>query len=852
VLYSPAIAWRANWPRAETMKRVILALAASLLSPIVAPAQVPAPQKPAARAVQAAPPCSDAAACARQCEQKIAASCHELARMHWYGEGGASQDPARSVEYDSKACELGDAPGCSASGDAYRSGRVVPRDDVRALALFTKGCQGGDGYSCTSLGLAYDYGQVTRQDIPRAFQLYQKACQLGDGYGCTRVGMMLAYGRGGAVDYPQAVKSFEQACNAHDAAGCVELGRAYKEGRGVPNDDARAAQLFDQVCNEWHMPQGCGYLGSMYLDGRSLQRDEMRALGLFKRACDDQDAYGCSALGRLFAGGRGAEKDPQRAANLFEKGCSGGDLGGCYDLGRALRNGTGVPKKDPAKALELFRRACEGSYRPGCVDLALAYVDGVGVAKDDSLAFALFTRACPGDPWDDLYACDWLGYLLQYGRGAPPDQVRAVQLFEHACQPAGALFGCSHLAYAYANGIGAPKNEERAVNILQSACDYGDPPSCDQLGFMLLNGRGTKRDDAAAARRYREACKLDPGLCAGLAGLYEYGRAVKLDEACAFALYRQACDIGNRIGCEKKDRMLRDNPKLTQTAVHVGCPAPGAAALVAARMPKLADRYALVVGISGYGPQAKGIENLRFARRDAEEFYNFLTSPRGGAFPADHVRFLVDEQATSSRVRSGLSTFLGRAGENDLVLIYLAGHGIPDQFHPNVIYFLTYDADPNDLGGTAMPMSELSGALNSTINSKYVAVFADACHSGAFKGQQTPRAGLEASQAVNNFLVELSRANPSVTIFSASRRNEYSFEDPGLGGGHGVFTYFLLEGLRGAADRDADGIVTLQELINYVTKKVAEATDEKQHPDPGVTVTKELNLPLAVVPVSRK
>jgi hypothetical protein len=47
---------------------------------------------------------------------------------------------------------------------------------------------------------------------------------------------------------------------------------------------------------------------------------------------------------------------------------------------------------------------------------------------------------------------------------------------------------------------------------------------------------------------------------------------------------------------------------------------------------------------------------------------------------------------------------------------------------------------------------------------------------------------------------------------------------------HGVFTYYLLEGLRGAADSDRDGMITVDEAYRYVSEKVPRATSMEQHP----------------------
>ena len=65
-------------------------------------------------------------------------------------------------------------------------------------------------------------------------------------------------------------------------------------------------------------------------------------------------------------------------------------------------------------------------------------------------------------------------------------------------------------------------------------------------------------------------------------------------------------------------------------------------------------------------------------------------------------------------------------------------------------------------------------------------------------------------------------------IITASSANEVSEEKDDLQ--HGVFTYYLLEGLRGKADTDQDGMVTVDEAYRYVSDKVPQATGQEQHP----------------------
>ena len=65
---------------------------------------------------------------------------------------------------------------------------------------------------------------------------------------------------------------------------------------------------------------------------------------------------------------------------------------------------------------------------------------------------------------------------------------------------------------------------------------------------------------------------------------------------------------------------------------------------------------------------------------------------------------------------------------------------------------------------------------------------------------------------------------------TASRDRERSFESADWGGGHGIFTYYVVKGLDGEADETGDGIVTADELADYTYRNVREATKGQQNP----------------------
>ncbi|OGL18517.1 MAG: hypothetical protein A3K12_12585 [Candidatus Rokubacteria bacterium RIFCSPLOWO2_12_FULL_71_19] len=236
--------------------------------------------------------------------------------------------------------------------------------------------------------------------------------------------------------------------------------------------------------------------------------------------------------------------------------------------------------------------------------------------------------------------------------------------------------------------------------------------------------------------------------------------------------------------------------------------------------------HAVVIGISKY----KGIRSLRFADRDAAAFADYLRTNVG--VPQENITLLLNDQATLVKIKSVLGTDLKRkAAPQDTVIIYYAGHGAPETDATSQDedglekYIVPYDGDPNDLYTTGLPMREVE-TIFQRLSAERVIFISDACYSGATGGRTFVTASRRAvvSEA---FLARLGKARGRV-VLTASRASEVSEEREELG--HGVFTYYLLEGLRGKADLDGDGVITVDEIYAYVSRKVPEATGQNQHP----------------------
>lgn len=265
------------------------------------------------------------------------------------------------------------------------------------------------------------------------------------------------------------------------------------------------------------------------------------------------------------------------------------------------------------------------------------------------------------------------------------------------------------------------------------------------------------------------------------------------------------------------------------------------------------SQWAVVVGISRYANGGMKFPDLQFADRDANEFCRFLASPAGGEFPKEHITLLTNADATYSSIRHALFTFLKDAEEDDLVVIFFSGHGAPDATRPENLYLLPYDVDPVNIAATGFPMWDLEKVLYQILKAQRVIVLADACHSGGVGiAAGTKSVGVEAD-LYNRYYKRLGNTSPGRVILSSSAGNELSREGAKWDR-HGVFTWALLKGLQGEADgvggKPNDGIVSLFEIIQYVTKKVTDETKGEQHPFLAASPKYDHELPLGIVRAS--
>lgn len=231
---------------------------------------------------------------------------------------------------------------------------------------------------------------------------------------------------------------------------------------------------------------------------------------------------------------------------------------------------------------------------------------------------------------------------------------------------------------------------------------------------------------------------------------------------------------------------------------------------------------AVVFGVERY----KNVPGVSFAKRDAvwmkKYFENVLQ------IPENRIYYKTDSdvgQAEFSKVFSegGWLDKRVKKGKTNLY-VYYAGHGAPD-IKKNKAYLIPYDGDPNYASQTGYEMDALYEQLGN-LGAASVTVFLDACFSGANRNNE-----MLLADARPVFMEVDASATRNVTVFSAAGGKEISSAWPEKK--HGLFSYFLMKGMRGDADANQDKKITVGELGDYVKENVSDMAgmlDREQTP----------------------
>lgn len=261
-----------------------------------------------------------------------------------------------------------------------------------------------------------------------------------------------------------------------------------------------------------------------------------------------------------------------------------------------------------------------------------------------------------------------------------------------------------------------------------------------------------------------------------------------------------------------------------------------------------AETYAVLVGINDY--RYFGVRDLRYSESDVELMRDTLTRYCG--VPAENMRVLLGRAATRREIGLAIRVWLAEvAGPDDRVLFYFAGHGTQLQDdngdEEDGLDEALWAWDTGVLDLTWVRDDDLNRWM-SFVKAREKVVILDCCHSGTgsrFLGENRVRsASIPASEVRIASLESKLAAEHAIEGGGsvASPADVSVFTTPGVGDAvaefaacrphqlvvetaqyeHGALTYFLTEGLRGAADDNADGVITLGELQTYSARRIRE------------------------------
>jgi len=223
------------------------------------------------------------------------------------------------------------------------------------------------------------------------------------------------------------------------------------------------------------------------------------------------------------------------------------------------------------------------------------------------------------------------------------------------------------------------------------------------------------------------------------------------------------------------------------------------------------DAIAVVIGIERY--VGKGIPPVPYAQRDAAQMREHLEKLLG--VPQDNIIYVENEGATQGAIKTALEGDLPsrvKAGVSD-VYVYFAGHGAPDPASKTP-YLVPTDGNPNFARQSCYSMASFYESLGN-LGARSVTVMLDACFSGV-AGRAGKAEGLLASARPLMIQLKDSPLPAGVTVLAAGTGEQVSLGLPKMK--HGLFTYYLLKGLRGAGSRD--GHLTPGTLASYLERMV--------------------------------
>ncbi|MBK6953757.1 MAG: caspase family protein [Crocinitomicaceae bacterium] len=260
------------------------------------------------------------------------------------------------------------------------------------------------------------------------------------------------------------------------------------------------------------------------------------------------------------------------------------------------------------------------------------------------------------------------------------------------------------------------------------------------------------------------------------------------------------------------------------------------------------DLYLITIGTSEYKDSRY---NLNYAVKDAQDLVTLFSSNSSGIYNSVKTKSLFNQEVTTTNVEA-LKTFLSTSKPDDVVMLFVAGHGVLDKNFD--YYFGTYDMDFTNPSVKGLAYEKLESVLDGIKALKKILVM-DTCHSGEVDKEdvffvevteekentedisfravgdavQNKESGATPTRLAGELFNDLRRGTGS-TVISSAGGAEFAMESDQWR--NGLFTYCLINGLQSkTADLNGDGSIMLLELQEYLVTKVTALSSGKQIPN---------------------
>ncbi len=227
--------------------------------------------------------------------------------------------------------------------------------------------------------------------------------------------------------------------------------------------------------------------------------------------------------------------------------------------------------------------------------------------------------------------------------------------------------------------------------------------------------------------------------------------------------------------------------------------------------------------------------NLQFTQKDAKDFGEAFNNQQGKLYAKVHTTILLGKDATKMNIEGLLEAYrhTHTVGQRDILLLFMSSHGYVYQ---NNFYLQADNYDPIRKKTTSIAYDDLAETLK-TIPGKKI-VFIDACHSGGAKAQIS---------AINQAIHQHKLTKAGISVITSSQEDQTSYEDTAWQ--NGAFTEGILQALKGKGDSNRNGILTIEELYQYLRKAVPEMVKQRKNQlqMPFMTSSELGDLPIYVI-----